>query len=162
MCCPDPRPCVSSRTCQCHRFLLIWWSIHYPNNQPATVCLACMKSELHKNQCVKSLYQHIRNPKVCAGGSRILDRLKLTNWHVPWWWQWWGVAPCQRFGKQPAKKETNDCCRGGRMMHLDYWEDIWMMFWWLMFQKRLEISREISSSGRAQLSPRNSWVKMSG
>lgn len=118
-CCPDPRPRVSSRTCQCHRFLLIWWSIHHPNNQPAAVCLACMKSEPHKNQCVKSLYQHIRNPEVYASGCRICDRLKLTNWHVLWWRQWWGMAPCQSFGKQHTKKEMNDRCRGGRMIPLN-------------------------------------------
>lgn len=65
-----------------------------------------MKSELLKNQCVKSLYQHIRNRKVYAGRCRFLDRLKLTNWHDPRWRQWWGVLECQRFWKWHAEERN--------------------------------------------------------
>lgn len=113
-CCPDPTPCTSSEPCQCHWFVLIWLSIHYPKYQPVTVCLACMKSELHKNQCVKSLYQHIRNEKVSAGRCRFFDRLKLTNWHDPRWRQWWGAVKCQRFWKWHAEEKKRIAARGGR------------------------------------------------
>lgn len=65
-----------------------------------------MKSELCKNQCVKSLYQHVRNKKVYAGRCRFLDRLKLTNWHDPQWRQWWGAVKCQRFWKWHAEERN--------------------------------------------------------
>lgn len=112
-CCPDPTPCTLSKTCQCHWFVLTRLSIHYSKYQPVTVCLACMKSELHKNQCVKSLYQHIRNEKGYAGRCRFLDRLELTNWHDPRWRQWWGAVKCQRFWKWRAE-ERNALLSGGK------------------------------------------------
>lgn len=65
-----------------------------------------MKSELHKNQCVKSLYQHIWNKKVYAGRCRFLERLKLTNWHDPRWRLWWGTVKCQRWKWHAEKRNA--------------------------------------------------------
>lgn len=111
--CPDPHPLHLIETCQCHWFVLIWLSIHYPKYQPVTICLACMKSELHKNQCVKSLYQHLRNKKGYADRCTFPDRLKLTNWHDPLWGQWWGAVKCQRFWKWHAEGR-NALLSGGK------------------------------------------------